>query len=637
MPSTLRLPAVFSEHMVLRAGHSNAIWGWAAPGAHVTVTFGADAKTAAADATGRWQLELAKIPAGGPYRLSVASGDELIELEDILAGEVWLCSGQSNMEWAVAHSNNSTAEIASANYPRIRLLQIPHLAARQPQTDVRAAWEVCTPKTVARFSAVGYFFGRDLHQKLNVPVGLINSSYGGTPAEAWTELSFLENEPAFDGFMSVYRDALASDAGQPGFNYASIASEWAAVERYQDPGNRAYFRGWADFGLDEKDWRDFTAPGHWREADNHHRGAAWFRKEVAVPKEWAGRDLVVSLGALHDFDTSYFNGVKIGGLGKQDLDAWMTPRFYKIPAALVRPGETNLIVTRVFVEFDLGGFTGGKTLALYPEGEAPETGIPLAGTWKFRAEYAFDATPPERARNLSGAQSYAAHLYNGMIAPLVPYGLSGVIWYQAESNASRGAQYGVLFPRLIESWRKAFYADLPFLFVLLANHQALQTAPVEEGWSAVRASQLEALKLPRTGVASAIDVGDAVDIHPRNKQSVGQRLALAARAIVYGEDIEHSGPVFRSAKRDGSGVHLLFAHTGAGLVTRDGDALRGFAVRADKDWHWADAVIADGGVTLTCTEAPVIREIRYAWASNPLANLSNKDGLPALPFRCDIA
>ena len=640
-PATaLRLPAIFTEHMVVRAGRTNPIWGWAKPEADITVSFQGETKRTRADASGRWRTELAAAPSGGPYQLEVASEGTVISFSDVLAGEVWICSGQSNMEWTVLLANNPDEEIAAASHPQIRLFHVPRVASGLVQEDVAATWATCQPETVKTFSAVGYYFGRDIHQKQNVPVGLIGSSWGGTPAEAWTEWGFLQNEPAFAAFVEPYRNMTTGSPEELACKRQLIA-EWQKVQRYEDPGNRAWFHGWAKPDADETGWNPFTAPATWQEPDMHHRGAVWFRKQVTVPDDWAGRDLTLSLGALHDKDTTYFNNERIGGLGKESPDAWMTPRFYTIPAALVRPGQVNTIATRVFVEFDLGGFTGGGPLALYPKESSPEQGVSLAGAWTYRAEYAFDARVPEEVQKLSmgpNSQNSPANLYNGMIAPLVPYGLSGAIWYQGESNAERAEQYKPLIQKLILSWRKRFeHAELPFLSVLLANFRAVQVEPVEPGWGEIREAQLESLQLPHTGVASAIDVGNAYDIHPRDKQTVGHRLALAARALVHGEKVIYSGPVFRTAKVEGNRVRLLFDHSGTGLTTRDGAALKGFALRgADEAWHWAEAQIEGDAVLLSHPNLPVIKEVRYAWATNPIGNLANKEGLPATPFRFSL-
>jgi sialate O-acetylesterase len=640
-PATaLRLPAIFTEHLVLRADKANPIWGWAPPGTDVSITFQGKISTAKADAQGRWRSELAPAPAGGPYTLEVSGAGQTISFKDVLAGEVWICSGQSNMEWTMSQIGTPEAETVG-DFPQIRFFNVPRVARAIPQDDVACEWAIPTPELAKRFSAVGYFFGRDIHQKRNVPVGLISSSWGGTPAEAWTEWSFLQDEPAFDSFIEPYKKFTIASPDKWEANN-NLVLEWKSVERHQDPGNRAFFWGWAEDDIDEKPWEPFAAPGLWKEPDNRHRGAVWFRRKITVPKEWAGRDLMLSLGALHDYDTTYFNGEKVGGMGKTDHDAWCTPRYYRIPAAKVRFGASNTIVTRVFNEYDIGGFTGGGPLALYPADLTPDDGLSLTGEWLKRVEYGFDATlPPRVAELINGPnfQNSPSNLYNAMIAPLAPYGVSGTIWYQGESNAERAEQYKPLFHQLIKSWRKQFaFEEMPFLFVLLANYRAPQGAPVEVGgWGEIREAQLHALQLPHTGVASAIDVGDAADIHPKDKLTVGRRLALVARAIVHGEKLVYCGPTLQTAKPEGNRVRLLFNHTGSGIVTRDGAAPAGFAIRAaDGKWYWADITIDGDAVIVSHKNVAKPAEVRYAWATNPIGNLANKEGLPMQPFRVSL-
>lgn len=637
---SLRIPAIFSEYMVIRSDCLNPIWGWSIAEADVHIRFHNQIIKTTADRAGKWRTELPSVPPGGPYELEISSGSERIGFSDVLAGEVWLCSGQSNMEWSVSMAGNSEKEISEANHPQVRLLNIPRLARAEVQSDVIGAWQICSPSTARDFSAVAYYFGREMHQNHKVPVGLINSSWGGTIAEAWTEWEFLKSEPSFADFIRSY-EALVQGDPENWERLNDLILDWQKIERYQDPGNRAYFRGWADLEADESEWGNFSAPGLWLEQDMHQQGAVWFRKTIVIPEEWTDHDLILSLGALHDFDVTYFNAERVGGLGKETSEAWKTPRYYRIPASLVHAGKANTIAIRVFVEFDQGGFTGKGPLAIYREGTPAASGISLNGPWKYRAEYAFDAAIPPRIPSQTAGpncQNSPSNLYNGMIAPLTPYGLTGVIWYQGESNAERAEQYKILFCRMIESWRKAFEkADLPFLFVLLANFQSLQKEPMEQGWGEIREAQLEALKLPHTGMASALDVGEADDIHPKDKQTVGHRLALTARALIHHEPIEYSGPTFDGFQRDESRVRIMFSHVGSGLITRDGEPLRGFGVReAGSSWHWADSVFEGQTVVLSHPDILKIEEVCYGWASNPIGNLSNKEGLPATPFRIQI-
>jgi sialate O-acetylesterase len=639
--STLRLPTIFSDHLVLQSDQENPIWGWSEANKEVAILWQGEVKSVRADASGKWKASLAATAPGGPHTIEISSEAEKLILSDVLVGEVWLCSGQSNMEWSVSLVKNAEQEIASAQFPQIRLLRIPRVASAKPREEVGASWQICSPETVREFSGVGYFFGRNLHQTRKVPIGLIDSSFGGSNAETWTEWSFLENEPAFEDFMEPYMKSLSQSDEERAQKKKDLEA-WSRVERWKDPGNRGYFWDWAEPGFDDSGWKSYFIPGLWQQRGMAHNGSVWFRRDVRVPTEWAGRDLMLSLGILDDYDDTYFNGALGGKTGNETPNWWLTPRLYKIPARLVRPGETNTLAVRIFDDFGSGGFSGRAPLALYPVDAKPETGVQLAGEWKYRVELALDPTVPRRILKLSvdsgpDAMNSPANLYNGMIAPLVPYGLGGVIWYQGESNAGRGEQYKILFPRLIESWRHAFQnPDLAFFFVLLANFTEVQIEPTELGWAEIREAQLQALKLPRTGYASAIDVGEIDDIHPTDKQSVGERLAWSVRATLFGEKLEYRGPVFENAKLGEPVLRLRFKHA-EGLKTRDGGPLVGFAVRGNQEeaWVWAEATIENEDVVLSHPEKKSIEQIRYAWANNPIGNLVNSAGLPADPFRTE--
>jgi sialate O-acetylesterase len=636
----LRLPKIFSDHVVLQSGQENPIWGRAGAGDEVAVSWQGHTGSTRADAAGKWSFRLAATAPGGPHTIEISSRSEKLTVRDVLVGEVWLCSGQSNMEWTVAMSNDAEREIAAAQYPSIRLLKIPHLALAEPSDEVDAAWQICSPETVRDFSAVAYYFGRDLHQTRNVPIGLVDSSWGGSNAETWVEWSDLKGEPAFENFMAPYLESF-HETPEGRARKKEILEQWAKVERWKDPGNRGYFFDWAEPAFDDSGWSTYHVPGFWQNQGMPFNGSVWFRKQIEVPLEWAGRDLLVSLGRLDDYDDAYFNGVHVGSTGSETPNWWLTSRCYKIPAKLVVPGKANTIAVRIFDDYGNGGFGGGAPSAVYPADAQPEAGVSLEGEWKCRVELALEATIPPRVQKLavdSGPNAFnsPSNLYNAMIAPLAPYGFKGVIWYQGESNGDRGQQYKILFPRLIQSWRKNFQnPHLGFFFVLLANYGGRQTQPVESSWTEIREAQLEALELPLTGCASAIDIGDADDIHPTDKQSVGHRLALSARAILYGEKLEHDGPVFAQAKADGPVLRLHFKN-GRGLKTRDGGPLVGFAARAASgQWVWAEAKIDDEDVVLTHPAKVPIAHVRYAWASNPIGNLANAAGLPAAPFRTD--
>ena len=488
--ANVRLPAVFSDHMVLEQGIKIPVWGWADAGETVTVTLTNRIRKAAAvaDSNGRWEVRLDPLAAGGPHTMTVA-GKNTITVSDILVGEVWVCSGQSNMQMSVRSSADAEAEIAAARYPNIRLLTVARLTADEPRTDCKAAWVACSPETVPNFSAAGYFFGRHLHKKLGVPIGLINASWGGTRAEAWTSGDTLKADADYKVFYERDAQAIAG--------YTKAKENWEKTK-------------------DEK-------LAKWQEAAKKAKDA-----------------------------------------GKR------APR---------RPGPPS------------------------------------------------PPTSPHRP----------SVLYNGMIAPIVPYPIAGAIWYQGESNAGRAYQYRKLFPDMITDWRKHWgQGDFTFLFVQLANFMARKDQPVDSAWAELREAQAMTLALAKTGQAVIIDIGDARDIHPKNKQDVGKRLALAARAIAYGESIVYSGPMYDSMKVEGGKIRLSFKHVGGGLVAEGGGKLTGFAIAgADKKFVWADATIDGKNIVVASKNVAEPVAVRYAWADNPQCNLYNKEELPASPFRTD--
>jgi sialate O-acetylesterase len=466
----VKLPAIISDGMVLQQGINASLWGWADEGESVTVEMQNQKVTAVAK-NERWMVKLKPLKAGGPFTLTI-SGKNKIEFKNVLVGEVWICSGQSNMEWRLRQSDNAEAEIAVAKYPMIRLFTVPRLEVDAPVTDVKGAWKECSPETVGSFSAVGYFFGRDLHKARNVPVGLINNAVGGSPAESWMAEGVLNADAEYKQFAADYPKKMG-------------------------------------------------------------------QYELAVEKQ------------------------------KEEAE-------------------------------------------------------------KAKAENKPAPRPPGKPWMPSG-------LYNGMLAPLAPYAIKGAIWYQGESNATRAYQYRRLFPTMIANWRSIWgQGDFPFLFVQLAAFGPNSSKLGESDWAELREAQLLTLSAsPKTGMALAIDVGTYDDIHPRNKRPVGARLALAARAIAYGEKVVYSGPVYQSMKVEGDKVSLSFKHIGGGLEARGGE-LKGFLVAGeDEVWREAKAEIKGDHVIVYSAETPKPVAVRYAWAKYPTCNLYNKEGLPATPFRTD--
>lgn len=598
--------------MVLQAGRPVPVWGWAAACQPARIRFRHQTVETTCGEDGRFVATLGALAPGGPDELSVACGAEQVVLRDVLAGEVWLCSGQSNMNVPLRDSSGAAREIASARHPSIRLFKMVCADQSSPQKRCEGTWLVCTPETAPDFPAVAYHLGRTLHGQLDVPIGLIVSAVGGTTAEAW-----------------IPREALATDSSLR--RLAEQADDPGLMRNgpYADAGNAGAQNGWAEHDLDDADWPSMPLPRPWQVAGVNCNGAMWYRRTVHVPRAWAGQDLRLSLGCMHDFDATYFNGRRVGGVGADNPNAFQISRMYTIPGCRVRPGR-NSLASRIFGQWGYSGMMGpGRDMWMAPAA-GKHRAIRLSGPWRYRMEQALaprdpilNPLPPTR-------------LFNHMIAPLIPFALAGIAWYQGESNAGRGVQYAALMRTLIGAWRQQWGRDdLPFLMVLLANHGMRIADPCESLLADLRESQMLAARLPNVAVASAIDVGDAQDVHPRNKRTVGRRLAQAALRVAYGRDIVHNGPTFESAAPEVGAIRLFWRNPGGGLVAKGG-RLKGFAIAgSDRAFAWADAVI-DGQTVVVrhpCIPSPVA--VRYAWADNPDATLYNREGFPANPFRTD--
>ena len=644
------LPSIFASNMVLQRDTDIPVWGTADPNGIVTVKIADQEKKVLSDKSGKWRVNLHAISAGEPYTMSVC-GIDTIRFENVLIGEVWLCSGQSNMEWVVRNSMNAREEMDKGDSPNLRMFTVQRTVSDTLKTDCEGSWQVCTPQTVGDFSAVGYFFGRELHQELDVPVGLVHSSWGGTPAESWTSIETLKKDldlvPIVERFDETIR------------NYTKLFAEYNkkvkqildSGERlpmyHKDAGNEGYTKGWAQAEFDDNSWSEIEVPGYW-ENNNEMQidGALWFRKTIQIPEAWAGKELVLTLGAIDDFDHTYFNGVEVGSTGADTPNFWVHPRKYVIPAKLVNEGSA-VIAVRIFDYFGNGGFGGpGMAMKLCPKARVAAKSQFIAGQWKYKIEKELDPSsitgpggqglPPEP---MGPGHPYSpAGLYNAMIHPLAPYAIKGAIWYQGESNADRAYQYRKLLPAMIRDWRLLWaQGDFPFGIVQLANYMAVSEDPEESAWPELREAQLlTALNDPNAGLACIIDIGEADDIHPRNKQDVGKRLALWALAKSYGKDIVYSGPLYKSMRTDGNKVILNFDHVGGGLKIKGSDELKGFAIAGDDyQFVWAKAEIKDDKVIVWADGISTPVAVRYGWANNPVCNLFNSEGLPAVPFRTD--
>lgn len=652
--SALKLAPMFSDHMVVQRGVESPIWGVAAPGAKVEIFIedGKPVGSTTADAKGAFRMKLPVLSEGAPHRIVITAGNDTEELTDVLAGEVWICSGQSNMQWSVFDSNDRDQEIQSANHPQIRFLTVPRKTSDTPQETFEAQWQVCSPETVGGFSAVGYFFGRELHQELNVPIGLINSSWGGTIAETWTpakEIAALGDLPGVAKLSTTLKES-QDPVGRERLAQALRNYDARADRLLVEPGEVA--ADWAKPDFDDSGWTSIEQPGDWRTLEPAN-GLGWMRRAVDVPAELAGKDLTLRLARVDDFDVTFFNGERVGDVLPSSGGGFITSRNYTVPGKLVKAGR-NVIAVRILDTGGAGGLGGpGQEMKLEPKpasdgasggSSTPLAGssIPLAGEWKFKLERGIDPAREGRPLNPAdpGNPNMPSRLYNAMIYPLHDFGIRGAIWYQGESNAARHAEYERVLSTMIGAWRQQFRgaadaASFPFYQVGLANFQAPTEDPNQPSdWAYLREAQRQVDRnVKNVGMTVTIDIGEARDIHPRNKQDVGKRLALLALEETYGKDLVSRGPTLKEATFDGGRVVVSFDHVGSGLVAK-GETLKSFAIAGeDGKFAWADAKIEGNTVVLTSADVPAPTQVRYAFADNPVASLFNQEGLPAEPFQ----
>jgi sialate O-acetylesterase len=632
----VRVPSIIGDNMVLQAAMKVRMWGTASPGERVTVRLNSQSSSATADASGHWQTFVGPFKAGGPFDLTIA-GTNTLTFKNILIGEVWICSGQSNMEWPLINAKDGAIAVAEANYPEIHLFTVEKNTSATPLDDVKGRWVVTTPDTVGQFSAVGYFFGRELYQRLKTPIGLIHTSWGGTPAESWTSYEALAANPELKPIIDRYQESLRS-LPEREKDFARVMAQWEQHNIYLDPGNKGEALGYAGDSVNAVDWKKMNLPQYFETAGLDIDGAVWFRKQIEIPSSWAGKDLVLNLTPIDDYDTTYFNGTRIGGIGRETPDSYSKPRHYTVPGRLVDHSHI-VIAVRVFDAAGNGGFAGGGDMSLAPAGDKTSA-IRLEGAWDYKVEVGFPSKHPDWGSRPQAPgpnnQNSPSVLYNAMLAPLTPYAIRGAIWYQGESNAGRAYQYRTLFPLMIRNWRGAWNeGDFPFYFVQLANWQPRKPEPSDSEWAELREAQSMTLREPQTGMAVIIDIGDTNDIHPRNKLDVGHRLAVWALARTYQQAVEYSGPLYDSFSIEGDRIRIHFKHA-AGLKTADGQSPKAFAIAgADRKFYWADARI--DGETIVASSSKVAKPmaIRYAWADNPEVNLYNGVNLPASPFRTD--
>lgn len=631
----MQFASLFQDHAILQRHASIPVWGTGTPGERVTVRLAEHEAVAVIDAAGRWFLRLPPRGEGGPYTLRAEdSSGAAVEIHDVLVGEVWICSGQSNMQWTLERIGGETD---LPTLPHIRLLTVTNPPELGRADAVDGKWEPCAPASLAAFSAVGGYFGRRLHEKLGVPVGLICNAFGGTRAQAWISREGLVEEPEGRDEIRLYESYLWKKGGTGLKTYR----EWELSDAPQDTGNLGLPQGWATTGHDDTAWEPMELPAFWQQRGHPYSGIFWFRHRVKAPASWAGRELELSLGAIDKHDEAWVNGCLVGSTGREVENAWTLLRRYTVPAGLVDEGGEVLVALRVRSHVFAGGFTGpAEAMWIAPVGAAPEERLSLAGAWASKVEQNWGAVEPPRQAWGPGNPNSPGILFDNRVAPLIPYAFRGVIWYQGESNAAEAPLYRRLIAGLIRDWRRVWGAgDFPFLQVQLANFKAPQAEPSESAWAALREAQASALSLEATGLAVSIDIGEADDVHPRNKRDVGLRLAQSALHHVYHVEAVPMGPLFTGITLEADGrVRCFFRHTAGQLIARgEGSELRHFAVAGvDRVFHWAKATIEGETVVVSCPKVPSPCAVRYAWADNPEGcNLYNRLELPAAPFRSD--
>ncbi|QDK77246.1 sialate O-acetylesterase [Spirosoma sp. KCTC 42546] len=622
----VRFARLFSDHVVLQRQQPIPVWGWGKPRETVQVTLAGQTQQGKADADGKWLVKFLPLEAGGPHKLAISAKSGKAEVNDVLIGEVWLCSGQSNMEWPTKQATNFPTEKKNANYPQIRHFRVDHELALTPQTDLKAGdWKVCSSETVGDFTAIGFFFARELYQKLNIPIGLLHSSWGGSQVEGWISK---------EGMLS--NDELRSYAH-------TMPTTWQAADSIVDAKLQLQLLGkvnptaadeqnYLATGYDFSRWKKADPFGQWDWKDMHgFRGQGYMAKLVDIPDDMAGVPTTLALAENDSPNEIYINGTRIAEgvlTGVRKID---------IPANTWKAGPNRIVIK--FGNMVKPAWYGlglmGSATDLYVKSAAQQ--VSLGGDWQLMPAFA------EKHEYTRFMNNVGISIYNAMIAPLIPFAIRGVLWYQGESNAGRAYQYRQTFPLLITDWRKKWNPDgrnpdFSFYFVQLSSYGGNQSSNQGSGWAELREAQTMTLSLPKTGMAVTTDIGNPKDIHPTNKQDVGHRLAVNALKLDYGQDINYSSPLYESASFDAGKAIVTFKHTANGLMVKDKYGyLKGFEIAGeDKVFHYAKAEINGNRVIVSHPSVQKPVAVRYAWTDAPdEANLFNSEGFPASPFRTD--
>jgi sialate O-acetylesterase len=621
--SQVKLPKLISDGMILQRDAQVRIWGWAAADEKIIIHFIDSTYHTTAKVNGEWEVMLSKMKAGGPYVMQIDASNS-VTISDILVGDVWVCSGQSNMGLSMGSlATKYPDEIKNSENKFIRQFSVPvgfNFNGREKDFKF-GKWQNADPKNVLRFTAAGYFFAKKLYEAYKIPIGLINANLGGSSAEAWISEEAIKTFPKYYEAAQRFKNPSLIEKINKSDN--ERVKNWNELIRQTDEGLKDPQNVWFDPKINTADWQTMNVPGYWTDTKlGNINGVVWFRREVNIPSSMIGKPAVIKLGRIFDIDSVFINGKFVGTTSSQ-----YAQRNYKFPADIFKAGE-NTIVIRDISNIRHGGFVPGKQYEIVVGDDA----VSLEGEWKYKIGTVVE---PLEDRLFTG--KIPTGLFNGMIAPLLNYKIKGVVWYQGESNTSRAFEHFDLFKLLISDWRDNWHqGNFPFLYVQLPNFVEVNEETTQYDWAYFRESQLKALSLPNTGMAVTIDIGEFNDIHPTNKKDVGYRLALAAQKVAYGEkQIVYSGPIYKSMKIVGSKAILTFVNIGSDLVVKNNDEPKCFEIcGADNKYFKAKAKIGNGNIVVQCNDVTVPVAVRYAWANNPEdANLYNKEGLPASPFR----
>lgn len=620
----IKLARLFSDHVVLQRQKAIPVWGWASPNETVKVSLANQTQSAQADASGKWLVKFSPMEAGGPHQLTASAQSGNVSVKDILIGEVWLCSGQSNMEWRVANADNYLEEKKDADYPQIRHFFVEHEVSMVPEKELKSGeWKLASSENVGNFTAVGFFFARELYKKLNIPIGLLHSSWGGSQIEGW-----------------ISKEAMLTDEDLKAYAQ-NLPDNWTDADAILDKKTRASLFGDDKINPSADDEKKYLSANYvfskWKHAGSPlgqwdwkgiwmFRGSGYMARMIEVPAEIVAKETTLGLGVQDNLNEIYINGELIfKGIVKG-------VRKISIPADTWKAGDNKLVIKfGKMVEpswYGLGLMGTADDLYL-TDGSLK---ISLAENWKIMPSFA------DKHEYLHSSNNVGTTIYNSMIAPLVPFAIRGALWYQGESNAGRAYQYRTSFPLMINDWRKQWNDDFSFYFVQLSSFGSYQNSNQGSNWGELREAQTMTLSLPKTGMAVTTDVGNPKDIHPTNKQDVGHRLAVNALKFDYGQNVLHSGPMFESVKFDKGKATLSFKYVGKGLSAKDKFGyLKGFEIAGDdKTFYYAKAEIIGNKVVVYHPKGVKPVAVRYGWADAPEeANLFNADGLPASPFRTD--